>query len=66
MYSSAERVFTLEHFFASKLFVAFREAISNAYRDKQVPKKYDSTPTGDISGHGKVCLRQVLIERLNS
>jgi hypothetical protein len=36
VYSRAERVFILEHYFASKSFVAVREAFSNAYPDKGV------------------------------
>jgi hypothetical protein len=39
MYSRAERVFILEHYFASKSFSAVREAFSNAYPDKEVPNK---------------------------
>jgi hypothetical protein len=39
MYSRAERVFILEHHFASKSFAAVREAFSNAYPDKEVPNK---------------------------
>jgi hypothetical protein len=33
-YSRAERVFILEHYFASKSFAAVRKAFSNAYPDK--------------------------------
>jgi hypothetical protein len=39
VYSQAERVFILEHYFASNSFVAVREAFSNAYPDKEVPNK---------------------------
>jgi hypothetical protein len=39
VYSRAERVFILEHNFASKSFAAVREAFSNAYTDKEVPNK---------------------------
>jgi hypothetical protein len=39
MYSRAERVFILEHYFASKSLAAVREAFSNAYSDKEVPNK---------------------------
>jgi hypothetical protein len=35
--SRAERVFILEHHFASKSFAAVREAFSNAYPDKELP-----------------------------
>jgi hypothetical protein len=56
MYSRAERVFILEHYFASKSFAAVREAFRNAYSDKEVPNK-TNTPTGNkISGHTTVCL----------
>jgi hypothetical protein len=37
VYSRAERVFILEHYFASKSFSAVRETFSNAYPDKEVP-----------------------------
>jgi hypothetical protein len=39
VYSRAERMFILEHYFTSKSFAAVREAFSNAYRDKEVPNK---------------------------
>jgi hypothetical protein len=39
VYSRAERVFILEHYFASKSFAAIRKAFSNAYPDKEVPNK---------------------------
>jgi hypothetical protein len=39
VYSRAERVFILEHYFASKSFAAVREAFSNAYPDKEVSNK---------------------------
>jgi hypothetical protein len=37
VYSRAERVFILEHYFASKSFAAVREEFSNAYPDKEAP-----------------------------
>jgi hypothetical protein len=37
--SQAERIFTLEHYFASKSFVAVREAFNNAYPDKEILNK---------------------------
>jgi hypothetical protein len=37
VYSRAERVFILEHIFASKSFAAVRESFSNAHPDKEVP-----------------------------
>jgi hypothetical protein len=39
MYSRAERVFILEHYFALKSFAAVREAFSNVYPDNEVPNK---------------------------
>jgi hypothetical protein len=36
VYSRSERVFILEHYFASKSFGAVREAFSNAYPDKEI------------------------------
>jgi hypothetical protein len=36
VYSRAERVFILEHYFISKSFAAIREAFSNAYPDNEV------------------------------
>jgi hypothetical protein len=39
LHSRAERVFILEHYFASKSSVAIREAFSNAYPDKEVSNK---------------------------
>jgi hypothetical protein len=39
VYSRAERMFILEHYFASKSFAAVREAFINAYSDRKVPYK---------------------------
>jgi hypothetical protein len=39
VYSRAERVYILKHYFVSKSFIAVREAFSNAYPDKEVPNK---------------------------
>jgi hypothetical protein len=39
LYSRAERVFILEHYFTFKSFVAVRQVFSNAYPDKEVPNK---------------------------
>jgi hypothetical protein len=39
VYSRAECVFILEHYFASKSFAAVREGFSNAYPDKEVQNK---------------------------
>jgi hypothetical protein len=36
VYSQAEHVFILEHYFASKLFAAVGEAYSNVYPDKEL------------------------------
>jgi hypothetical protein len=38
-YSREERVFILEHCFASKSFAAVREALSNMFPEKEVPNK---------------------------
>jgi hypothetical protein len=61
-YSQAERVFILEHYFASKSSAAVREAFRNAYPHKKIvywlAKKFNYA--------GSVCLWQVLIERKNS
>jgi hypothetical protein len=38
-YSRAERVFILEHHFASISFAAVSESFSNAYPDKELPNK---------------------------
>jgi hypothetical protein len=67
MYSWAERVFILEHYFASKSFAAVREAFSNAYPDKEVPNKtIVHRLVTKFRDTGSVCLWQVLIERHNS
>jgi hypothetical protein len=39
LYSRAEPVFVREHYLAAKSFAAVREALSNAYPDKEVPNK---------------------------
>jgi hypothetical protein len=39
VYSRAEHVFILQHYFALKSFDAVCETISNAYPDKEVPSK---------------------------
>jgi hypothetical protein len=39
VYSRTERVFVLEHYFASKSFIAVHEAFRNAYPDEEVPNK---------------------------
>jgi hypothetical protein len=39
VYSRAERVFILEHYFVSKSFAAVIEVFSDAYSDKEVPNK---------------------------
>jgi hypothetical protein len=37
--SRPERVFIVEHYLASTLFAAAREAFNNAYSDEEVPNK---------------------------
>jgi hypothetical protein len=62
VYSRAERVFILEHYFASKSFAAVREAFSNAHPDKEVPNKTTiHRLVTKFWGQGKDCLCQVLI-----
>jgi hypothetical protein len=39
VHSPTERVFILEHYFASKSFAAVREAFSNVYPDREVPNE---------------------------
>jgi hypothetical protein len=39
VFSLVERVFILEHYFASKSFDAACEAFSNAYHEEEVPNK---------------------------
>jgi hypothetical protein len=64
MYTRAERVFILEHYFALKSFDAVREGFINAYPDKEVPNKTTIyrlvTQFWDTES---VCLCQVLIGR---
>jgi hypothetical protein len=67
VYSRAERVFILEHYFASKSFAAVHEAFSNAYSDREVPNKtIIHRLVTEFRNTGSVCLWQVLIERQNS
>jgi hypothetical protein len=59
----ATTVFTLEHYFASKLFFAVRDTFNNAYRDNEVHNK--TTIHGLVTKSrdpGSVCLCQVLKE----
>jgi hypothetical protein len=68
VYSRAEHVFILEHYFASKSFAAVREAFSNSYPDKEVPNKTTtihllvtkSRDTGGICDRKHVRRRTVL------
>jgi hypothetical protein len=39
VYSQAEPVLIVEHYYVSKSFAAFREAFSKAYLDEKVPNK---------------------------
>jgi hypothetical protein len=43
VYSRAERVFILEHYFSKKSFAAVCEVFINAYHDKEVPNKTQYT-----------------------
>jgi len=49
VYSRAEYMFILEHYFASKSFAAVREAFKKAYPVKKMPSKYNATLTSNIS-----------------
>jgi hypothetical protein len=64
VYSRAERVFTLERYFALKSFAAARGAFSNAYPDKEVPNETNNTPTGNkISKHRKyLCVSENVVD----
>jgi hypothetical protein len=55
VYSRTERVFILEHYFASKSFVAVREAFSNAYPDKELPNKTIHRLVTKFRDTGSVC-----------
>jgi hypothetical protein len=39
VYSQAEHVFILKHYFSTKSYAAVREVFSNAYPDKEVPNE---------------------------
>jgi hypothetical protein len=54
MYSRAERVFILEHYFTSKSSAAVREKFGNA--DKEVPNKTIQRLVTTFRGTGSVCL----------
>jgi hypothetical protein len=56
VYSQAERVFILEHYFASKSFAAVPEAFSNVYPDKEVPNKTTIHKLVTFRGTGSVYL----------
>jgi hypothetical protein len=67
IYLRTERVFILEHYFASKSFTSVREAFRNAYPDKEVSNKTTVHRLGTkFRGTGSVCLWQVRIDRQNS
>jgi hypothetical protein len=48
VYSRAERMFTLEHYFVSKSFTAVREAFTNMHPDNEVANETITTTTGNI------------------
>jgi hypothetical protein len=54
--SRAERVFILEHYFASKLFAGIHEAFSNAYLEKEVPNETIHRLVTKFLDTGSVCL----------
>jgi hypothetical protein len=56
MYSQAESVFILEHYFASKSFAAVREVFSNVYSDKEVPNKTIHRLVTKFRGAESICL----------
>jgi hypothetical protein len=58
VYSRAERVFILEHYFASKSSAAVREAFSNAYPDKEVPNEPVHRLVTKFRDTGSVCDRK--------
>jgi hypothetical protein len=58
MYSHAERMFVLEHYFTSKSFAAFREVFSSAYPDKGVLNKTTMYRLVTIRDTGSVCCRK--------
>jgi hypothetical protein len=65
VYSPADRVFILEHYFASKSFAAVREAFSNAYPDEEVPNKTTIPTHNKISRHRKcLCDFRKVVEQL--
>jgi hypothetical protein len=67
VYSQAERVFFLEHYFASKSFAAVRESFSIAYPNKEVPNKITiHRLVTTFRETGSVDLWQVLIRWQNS
>jgi hypothetical protein len=67
VFSRAEPVSILEHYFASKSFEAVREAFSNVYNDEEVPNKITiHRLVITFLDTGSDCLWQVLIERRNS
>jgi hypothetical protein len=53
VYSRAECVFILEHYFTSQSFAAVYEAFSNAYADKEVPNKTTIQLVRKLLGHRK-------------
>jgi hypothetical protein len=67
VYSREERVFILEHSFASKSFVSVRESFGDAYPDKEVPNETTvHRLVTKFLDTRSVCLWHVLIERQNS
>jgi hypothetical protein len=63
VYSRAERVFILEHYFASKSFATIREAFSKAYPDMEVPNKTIHLRVTKFWDTGSVCDRKLVQRR---
>jgi hypothetical protein len=65
VYSRAERVFIIEHYFESKSFAAVRETFSNAYPDKEVPNKTTiHRQVTTFRDTGSVCDRKYVRRRI--
>jgi hypothetical protein len=63
VYSRAERVFILEHYFASASFIAVHETFSNYCPDKEVPNNRAQTLETNLKDTESVYRYQLFIER---